>query len=604
MTLWPRYESPADLAEIESVPLEDRGLPVSTYTLLVRAAAHWPQRTAINVLPDATAWREPRSLTYAGLLATVHRYANLLHEYGVRRQDAVAIMSPNCATLIPAILAAQLAGIAAPLNGGSSPERAAELLRLSGAKVLIAAGPELDATVWETATSLAGVVDTILVLRPTGAGEPTDPLPTIDGIRIGYLDELAQGNDSDEFLGEPPTGSDLAALFHTGGTTGTPKLAAHTHTNEVANAWMIAIDSLLTTDSVFFAALPLFHVNALVVTVLAPLFKGQTVLWAGPLGYRDLPLYENFWKIVEHYRVTTMSAVPTVYGVLAQCPVDADVSSLRFALVGASPLPAAVRAGFEAQTGVPLVEGYGLTEATCASARGFIGEPREGSVGQRLPYQEVEVRDGVLFISGPTVFAGYVTGPGHQLDGLGKLTDGWLDTGDLARVDDDGFIQLAGRAKDLIIRGGHNLDPATVEHAVLAHPEVTAASAVGQPDAHAGEVPVVYVTLGADATVTADELLEFANSHVGERAAAPKAVFVLDAFPLTAIGKLYKLALRSDATQRAVADALADLSAGVETTIDNGIPVTTVTIGDDVDESVVKAKLDQFAISWKVERSC
>jgi fatty-acyl-CoA synthase len=263
---------------------------------------------------------------------------------------------------------------------------------------------------------------------------------------------------------------------------------------------MIALDPLLTKESVFFAALPLFHVNALVVTVLAPLFKGQTAVWAGPLGYRDPELYANFWKIVEHHRITTMSAVPTVYAVLAQCPVDADISSLRFALVGAAPLPAAVRQGFEAHTGVPLVEGYGLTEATCATARSFVDMQRAGSVGQRLPYQRVEVRDGVLFISRPTVFAGYVTADG--LDGLGKLDDGWLDTGHLGRIDEDGFIYLTGRAKDLIIRGGHNIDPATIENALLEHPDVTAASAVGQPDAHAGEVPVAYVTLKAGASVT------------------------------------------------------------------------------------------------------
>ena len=117
-----------------------------------------------------------------------------------------------------------------------------------------------------------------------------------------------------------------------------------------------------------FAALPLFHVNALVVTVLAPLFKGLQVVWAGPLGYRDPALYSSFWKLVERYRITTMSAVPTVYAVLAGCPVDADISSLRFAVVGASPLPHAVRDGFQSATGVRLVEGYGLTEATCVSA--------------------------------------------------------------------------------------------------------------------------------------------------------------------------------------------------------------------------------------------
>ena len=215
-----------------------------------------------------------------------------------------------------------------------------------------------------------------------------------------------------------------------------------------------------------------------------------------------------------------MSAVPTVYSVLAGCPVDADISSLRFAVVGASPLPQAVRDGFESATGIRLVEGYGLTEATCVSALSFPHHPRPGSVGQRLPYQQMKAvqvnadgdwadlpagQVGVLAISGPTVFPGYVTGRtpgGPVLGGLGKLRDGWLDTGDLAWVAPDGFVHLVGRAKDLIIRGGHNIDPAVIEGVLLAHPAVTAAQAVGRPDLHAGEVPVAFVTLAPGATAT------------------------------------------------------------------------------------------------------
>ena len=166
--------------------------------------------------------------------------------------------------------------------------------------------------------------------------------------------------------------SEVAALFHTGGTTGTPKLAAHTHANEVSDAWMIAASGMLHNhDAVLFAALPLFHVNALVVTLLAPLFNGHHVVWAGPQGYRDPALYGHFWKLVQHYRVTAMSAVPTVYAALAGRRVDADISSLRLAIVGASPLPPAVRESFESTTGIALVEGYGLTEATCVSTLNF-----------------------------------------------------------------------------------------------------------------------------------------------------------------------------------------------------------------------------------------
>lgn len=619
---WPTYDSPADLAAIEAIPLDTRGLPGSTYALLVRAATRWPERTAITVLPEAARWREPVHRTFADLLGDVHRYANLLYELGVRRTDAVALMAPNCAELIPATLAAQLAGIAAPLNGNLSRRHLAELVRRSGARVLITAGPDLAPDTWETARALArdSAVDTVLVLRPTSAPRAAEFAPVIDGANIGYLDELAAPLERSTFDGAPPRSGDLAALFHTGGTTGAPKLAAHTHANEVANAWMLAANSLLDAESVVFAALPLFHVNALVVTVLNPLFTGQNVVWAGPAGYREPALYGEFWKIVEHYRITAMSAVPTVYAVLAQCPVEADISSLRHAIVGASPLPATVRDNFQAHTGITLVEGYGLTEATCASARSFPDAPRPGSVGQRLPYQRVKVvrigadgtwtelpagEIGELAISGPTVFAGYVTGRdehGPVLDGLDTLADGWLATGDLARVDPDGFIHLAGRAKDLIIRGGHNIDPALIEDALLAHPQVAAAGAVGRPDVHAGEVPVAYVTLTPGASVTGEELREWVGARVAERAAAPRTVIVVDTLPVTDVGKPDKLALRADATSRELTEVLAASAGvlGIDVAVEDGAIGATVSISLFADEAAVKATLGRYAIDWRV----
>jgi fatty-acyl-CoA synthase len=622
--LWPDYATPDDLAAIEAVPLEKRGLPESTYALLARAATRWPDRTAFSVLPDAARWREPQRRSFAELLTDVHRYANLFHDLGIRRGDAVALMAPNCAELITATLAAQLAGIAAPLGSGLSRQHLAELLRRSGARVLVTAGPDLAPDTWDTAQALAreGWLDAVLVLRATGSpgGEP-EPLAAMDGVRIGYLADLAAAMDGSAFVGVPPRSADLAALFHTGGTTGAPKLAAHTHTGEVADAWMLSAGSMFDSETVVFAALPLFHVNALVVTLLAPLFKGQPVVWAGPLGYRDPALYGNFWKIVEHYRIGAMSAVPTVYGALAQRPVDADISSLRYPMVGASPLPAAVRDGFQTSTGITLIEGYGLTEATCASARTYPEVKRPGSVGQRLPYQRMRVVQGgahgawqdvpvgdigLLALSGPTVFPGYVvdrTADGHVLDGLGKLHDGWLDTGDLARVDADGFVYLAGRAKDLIIRGGHNIDPAIVEGALLAHPQVTAASAVGRPDAHAGEVPVAYVTLTSGATATEDELRDWASQRVPDRTATPKTVTVLDELPVTAVGKPYKLALRTDATRRELRAAL-DPIAGVhdiEANVEGNSIVAVVKVSSSADRFAIKAILGRYAIESRLE---
>ncbi len=621
--LWPTYAAPGDLAAVEAVPLGARGLPGTTYELLVRAAELWPERVAISVLPDAARWERPARRTYRELLADVHAVANVFHSLGVQRSDAVALLSPNCDELITATLAAELAGVAAPVNSGLAGDVVLDLLRRSGARVLVTAGPDLAPDAWRTASDLAesGDVDALLVLGPTGPAE-RPALPTIDDVRVAYLADASTAQRRDGFAGRPPSATDYAAVFHTGGTTGVPKLAVHTHANEVVDAWMIAATGSMSEESVAFAALPLFHVNALVVTVLAPLFKGIEVVWAGPLGYRDPALYPSFWKLVEHYRISLMSGVPTVYAVLAELPVDADISSLRYAVVGASPLPQAVRKRFEAATGVPLVEGYGLTEATCASALNHPGHARAGSVGQRLPYQEMKVvhlsaegnwvdlqpgQVGVLAIKGPTVFPGYVSGHGPEglaVDGMGKLRDGWLDTGDLARVDDDGFVHLTGRAKDLIIRGGHNIDPAVVENALLSHPEVTGAQAVGRPDVHSGEVPVAFVTLAAGASATPEELERWARAHSPEEAAAPRTVTVLQALPVTSVGKPYKPALRAMAVQAAVADALQDLTqvTAVTAVVSTGGVEAIVSLADGADETPIKEALDRFAVSWRIEQ--
>jgi fatty-acyl-CoA synthase len=207
----------------------------------------------------------------------------------------------------------------------------------------------------------------------------------------------------------------------------------------------------------------------------------------------------------------------------------------------------------------------------------------------------------VLAISGPTVFPGYVvgrTGDGYVLDGLGKLVDGWLDTGDLARVDADGFVYLAGRAKDLIIRGGHNIDPTIVEDALLAHPQVTAASAVGRPGAYAGEVPVAYVTLAPAATVTEDDLRDWASKRVPDRTAAPKTVTVLHALPVTAVGKPYKVALRADATRAELRAALGTI-AGCTTSTPPSKAARSwlfVTVSRSADQAAIKAIVGRYAV--------
>lgn len=619
--LWPADDQ-ADLSVIEDVPLRRRPLPPTTYGLLVRAASEWADHTAITILPSAQDWRTPITRTFGELSADVHRISNMLLDSGVRRTTPVALIAPNCYSLLTATIAAQVAGVAAPVNSTLSVEHVATMMQRINTRHLVVAAADFDAASWHLAEKLdqSGLLDTVFAIRSDAAHGRPEPAH-LAGAAVHDLIGGAGGYDGAQFNGEPPRADDIAAIFHTGGTTGLPKLAAHTHANEVADAWMIAARSMFPEHSTMLAGLPLFHVNALIVTVLAPLLRGQNVAWLGPAGYRDPALYGDFWKIVERYRATTMSAVPTVYSVLAGCPVDADTSSMQMAVVGASPLPDTVRREFEAHTSIPLVQGYGLTEATCASATNVPHHSRHGSVGQRLPYQRIKTitvsddgswadtsvgETGVVAISGPTVFPGYVVGRNATgafiLDGCGQLRDGWLNTGDLGRLDEDGFLYLTGRAKDLIIRGGHNIDPVVIEDALLTHPDVSAAAAVGRPDAHAGELPVAYMSLRPGASVTEDELLRYGSTQVAEPAARPKAVTILPALPTTAVGKPNKVPLRADAARRAVTDVLATHPsvATISADVDDGAPIVTVTVTDAAAVEQVEQTLGRLPLAYRV----
>jgi fatty-acyl-CoA synthase len=614
-----------ELAAIEAVPLSDRDIPVSTYDAVIRAARQWPDRQAQAIMPDGSRWAHAVSWSYKDLAGRVTRTANLLADLGVRRTDVVGLVSPNTAELIPALLAAQTAGIAAPVNPALRAQDVIDLLRRARVKVLIAAGPELQPQVWQLARQAAAAIGAtaLLALRPAQPQGPPPDLEPVPGLLVDHLAVLTGDHPDDRLVGlVPPRSDDVAAIFHTGGTTGMPKLAVHTHSNEMADAWAIDVVSGLGEDATTLAALPLFHVNAVMVTLLSPLLRGRPVLWAGPLGYRDPQLVEAFWRIVERYRVTAMSGVPTVYSTLTAVPVDADISSLATCIVGAAALPRAIAEAWSAHTGRLLLEGYGLTEATCASTVNPVARPKPGSVGRRLPYQQIKAvavdqtagtwidlppgAVGTIVIAGPTVFPGYLVGwDGDRpvLDGAGRLRDGWLDTGDLGSVDAEGFVTLAGRTKDLIIRGGHNIEPRVVEDALLSHPLVLDASVVGRIDRHAGEVPVAYVVVSED--IDPAELVAWAAARVPEAAAAPKTVTILPALPLTAVGKPFKVPLRCDAARQELAAPLRAL--GLDLSDDgswcveiDGRLTVALTVPDDTLAGRVAELLDSYTIERRI----
>jgi acyl-CoA synthetase (AMP-forming)/AMP-acid ligase II len=305
---------------------------------------------------------------------------------------------------------------------------------------------------------------------------------------------------------------------------------------------------------------------------------------------------------------------------LMQRPVNADISTMKLGFSGSAPLPVELYRRFEKATGVTICEGYGLTEATClVSINPPDGEKKIGSVGLPFPHTKVRIIDpataadcptdvvGEICISSPGVFGGQTY---TETDKNAELFYHWPDdaewylrTGDLGRIDGNGYLWITGRAKDLIIRGGHNIDPAEIEEAMLAHPAVAFAGAIGQPDAHAGELPCVYVELIQGATVAEDELIEHAKAHVKERAAHPKYLEILPELPKTAVGKIFKPDLRRLAIKRIYNAALAnaDVAAEVVEVIEDkkrGLVARVARTGTTADEDVVKA-LGAFTRPWE-----
>jgi fatty-acyl-CoA synthase len=321
----------------------------------------------------------------------------------------------------------------------------------------------------------------------------------------------------------------------------------------------------------------------------------------------------HYWKFCERERMTHLACVPTVLASLMGVPIDADVSSVRAAYTGGSPLPSELAQRFETATGIAVRNILGMTEcAGLVSIEPLRGPRTPGSAGLRLPYTEVHAvpwRDGaaqlhercapgetgVLVLRGPHVSPGYLDAARNA----GMFEQGWIVTGDLGHLDDAGRIHITGRAKDVIIRGSHNIDPGLVEDAFLAHPAVALCAVVAEPDAYAGEVPVAFVTLKPGAVIGASELLAAVAPMVYERPACPKRVVLLDALPMTAIGKVFKPELRLRAIEIRLAEWAAEVAPGravrVQARDEGGRQRATVTLSGPPDATLSERLLEGLA---------
>lgn len=567
-----------DIEAIERIPLDRRGLPGSTYEMLARGAEIAPDASALSFFLRTKDLRRPFVWSHAALLADITRTANALRRLGVQRGDVVAFVLPNLPETHFVIWGGEAAGIAFAINPLLEGQQIAELLEAGQAKWLVTLAPTPGADIWGKVSKAATNVPSLQGILTVGVGPYLRGAagiaframsrlrkPRAHGLSLPILNlrtEIARER-GDRLNFEAPRPGDISSYFCTGGTTGLPKIATRTHFSEVFDCWSTQafVAGVFAPGSTLFCGLPLFHVNGQLVTGLAPWSQGAHVVIGTPQGYRGEGVIASFWEIVEHFRVKAFSGVPTAYSALLQVPLgDRDISSIEYGFCGAAPIPVELFRNFEKTTGVTILEAYGLTEGACVSSvNPPAGERRIGSIGLRIPYQKMAVvrvdeagafagfadseEVGVLAINGPNVFSGYVNSEHNK--GIWLEIDGerWLNTGDLARQDADGYLWLTGRKKELIIRGGHNIDPKMIENAVQDHPAVQLAAAIGRPDQYAGEVPVLYVQLKAGETASDADLLAHAVARIPERAAHPQAVKVLPALPVTPVGKIFKPAL-------------------------------------------------------------
>jgi fatty-acyl-CoA synthase len=574
----PKFATYADRDGIEAeMPYGARAVPSTLYEFLSHTAETHPSRPAVSfqLLSDPAAPSE--TLTWREVHGRTTQAANLFRRLGVGPGDTVAYLLPNCSETVAVLMGGAVAGIVNPINPLLEPEQIAAILRETRAKVLVTlrSFPKTDvaqkaAEAVKFAPNVKTVLEVDLLRYLTGAKRLLVPLLRPKNNVAHHADVLdftaeAARERADALAFDDPSEDRIAAYFHTGGTTGLPKIAQHRYSGMIYNGW-IGRRLIFHHTDVLMCPLPLFHVFAAYPVLMSCLASGAHLVLPTPAGYRGEGVFDNFWKLVERYRVTFLITVPTALAALMQRPVNADISSLRVAISGSAPLPVELINRFRTTTGIDISEGYGLTEATClVSCNPASGIKKVGSVGIPFPHTEVRIFEcddhgevlrecateevGEICVASPGVHEERTYTQDDKNTGL-YARRVFLRTGDLGKLDSDGYLYITGRKKDLIIRGGHNIDPSEIEDALSGHPEVAFVAAIGQPDSYAGEVPAVYVEPIAGARPDIADLMDYARRHIAQRAAIPKHIELIDQLPKSAVGKVLKFELRKLAIAR------------------------------------------------------
>jgi long-chain acyl-CoA synthetase len=492
--------------------------------------------TSERRVPDRPAMLfRDRRLTYRELGRLAAAVSALLREMGGGTASRIVLMCPNVPEFGAGYLGILMAGATVvPLNPMLKTEEVRYVLEDSGAEAMV--GLEASLPLLRAARAGLGRRCPILSLDGPAAGETADAsLP--EAVRAGVGAAAAPGS-----------AEDVAVCLYTSGTTGRPKGALLSHGNLIANVQSFRTVLHVGENDVFLAVLPFFHAYGATVLFLEPLAMGATIV----VEPRFLP--EAVLRAMVQHRVTLFAGVPSMYAVLAASPrPTGDFSSLRLCISGGAPLPVAVAEAFEAKYGIPIYEGYGPTEcAPVLTVNPPFGKRKLGSVGPPIPQVELRVVDdqgnalppgevGEIVARGPNVMRGYLNRPGETAE---ALRDGWYHTGDLGRVDDDGYYYIVDRKTDLILVGGLNVYPREVEAVLADHPAVAEAAVVGVPDPIRGEAPKAFVILRNGYQVATLDLLQWCRQRLANYK-VPRSVAVVADLPRTVTGKILKAELRS-----------------------------------------------------------
>ncbi len=590
---YPSLATDEEVRAFERIAYADRIAAASTYEAIKLGAARDPDGPAIQFLPNADPADTPLVISHRDFIGRVTQAVNMFVALGAGKDDVISFMLPLVPDAFVTLFGAEAAGIANPVNPLLEPHQIAEILEAAKTTILVALGPVPGTDIWQKIEQIRPQLKHLkAIVQVHGGSDPAKGIYSFtDLIRQQPADRLVSGRTIQ--------GSDTAAYFHTGGTTGTPKLVRHTHANQVYQAWALNLILKAMPGGNILFGMPLFHVGGSLTQVLSVLSAGSCLVVLSPAGWRHPAAVKNIWTLVERFKPEGLMSVPTVLAATLAVPRgDADISSLRFAAGGGSAIPVAIGSAIEAHLKLPVFEVYGMTETSSVHTMAYPDRPvRLGSVGLALPYSRVRIvqldadgrllRDcapdeiGVVIMAGPGVFDGYLN-EGHNKGAF--VDDVWVNSGDLGRLDKDGYLWITGRAKDLVIRGGHNIDPAPIEEIMFQHPAVGFAALVGQPDAYAGELPVGYVQLKPGARIEPGELETWVRERTPERAAVPVQVIPIDPMPLTGVGKVFKPQLRWDAARRVFTKVLTPLTEqGIVCTVNVGAhgshgSIATVTI--------------------------